>query len=155
MKEEPHQTHFMKVESLLPYVIAFSILGSCTPGTTDKPEPAKDEAAKPPVKGPELVGRIASVPQDKRFVLIQSYGKWNGESGQILTTRGPDNRSANLRITGEKLAEFAAADVQSGEVQTGDAVYSQHVPKPVNDTAPAEVALPQGLPAAENVQKNN
>ena len=81
--------------------------------------------------GPKLVGRIASVPADKRFVLIQSYGPWEIETGRILTTRGPDERTANLRTTGEKLGEFAAADLQSGTVEVGDAVYSQHVPKPV------------------------
>jgi hypothetical protein len=86
-----------------------------------------------------------------------------GETGQILTTRGPENRTANLRTTGEKLGEFAAADIQSGAVEPGDAVYLQHVPKPVTPTPPREPALPPLIPdenpveaaAIENVQKNN
>jgi hypothetical protein len=118
-----------------------------------------DEKPKPVAEGPKLVGRIASVPADKRFVLIQSYGKWEVESGRILTTRGLDDRTANLRTTGETLGEFAAADLQSGTVEVGDAVYSQHVPKPVETPTGSETVQPPAeLPAnppAGNVQKNN
>ncbi len=116
---------------------------------------AEEEQKQPIVAGPELVGRIASVPADKRFVLIQSYGKWRGETGQILTTRGPDERTANLRTTGEKLGEFAAADVQSGTVEPGDAVYFQHVPKPVTPLSPAETSQTEENALIEDVQKNN
>jgi hypothetical protein len=92
-----------------------------------KPEETPDNADR---MDPKLVGRIASIPADKCFVLIQSYGKWNVETGAILTTRGTDNQSANLRVTGESLGQFAAADLQSGTLEVGDAVYSRHVPKP-------------------------
>lgn len=110
-------------------------------------------------EGPEMVGRIASIPADKRFVLIQSYGSWNIATGTILTTRGLDDRTANLLVTGEALGQFAAADVQSGSVEIGDAVYSRHVPKPAE--APAISASEPELPenqqteAIGNVQKNN
>jgi hypothetical protein len=124
-----------------------------------KKEKPDDEKPKPVAEGPKLVGRIASVPADKRFVLIQSYGKWQVESGQILTTRGLEDRTANLRATGETLGEFAAADLQSGTVAVGDAVYSQHVPKPVETPASPEPQQPPAeLPANPlpgNVQKNN
>jgi len=130
-------------------------MASCGATKTTKKDAPDDEPKKVPVQGPELVGRIASVPADKRFVLIQSYGKWKGESGQILTTRGPENRTANLRTTGEKLGEFAAADVQSGAVEPGDAVYFQHVPKPVTTPSPPETPQPQGEALIENIQKNN
>lgn len=102
---------------------------SCTATKPAKPETEKPKIA---VEEAKLVGRIASIPADKRFVLIQSYGKWTIESGQILTTRGPNERSANLRTTGETLGEFAAADLQSGAVEVGDAVYFQHSPAPTN-----------------------
>ncbi len=118
-------------------------------------KPAKDEKKTAPVEGPKLVGRIASIPADRRFVLIQSYGKWTVESGQILTTRGPEQRSANLRTTGESLGDFAAADLQSGLVEVGDAVYSRHIPKPVIPAAAAEPSAVQGNAPVENVQKNN
>ena len=91
-----------------------------------------ENSGKPPVattpapKEPRLIGRIATVPANQNFVLIQKYGPWSGEINQVLTTRGPGNRVSNLRLTGEKLGDFAAADVQSGAVEVGDAVY--HLP---------------------------
>lgn len=115
----------------------------------------KKEDAKPKHEAPKLVGRIASIPQDKRFVLIQSYGKWTTPVGAILTTRGPDKRSANLLITGETLGEFAAADLQSGLVEVGDGVYSRHIPKPLTTGNPPETPENQQKPNSENVQKNN
>ena len=138
-------------------IVILGVLGvlSCATNPSKGLDPSKQEAEKSTVKGPEIVGRIASVPADRRFVLIQSYGKWEGESGQILTTRGPENRTANLKVTGEKLGEFAAADLQSGTVEVGDAVYFQHVLKPVTAPTPPEPPLPQGKADSENVQKNN
>ena len=121
-----------------------------------KSDPAPE---KPADEGPQLVGRIASIPADKRFVLIQSYGTWKIQSGTILTTRGLDERSANLLVTGEAMGQFAAADVQSGAAEIGDAVYSRHVPKPpeVPLEAAAEPELPDNQSPSEigKVQKNN
>jgi hypothetical protein len=114
---------------------------------------------KPAAEGPELIGRIASIPADRHFVLIQSYGSWKIEAGTILTTRGLEERTANLLVTGEKLGQFAAADIQSGSVEIGDAVYSQHLPKSV-ETPEVVVSEPE-LPTNQqeekigNVQKNN
>jgi hypothetical protein len=127
---------------------------------------AKTDEEKPPAKpsqAPRIIGRIATIPPGKRFVLIQSYGPWNMEPGTILTTRGPDSRSANLRVTGESLGQFAAADIQAGEVEVGDPVYSRHVPKPPKPEpeTPPEPAKPSENPEnqldlpVENVQKNN
>ena len=131
---------------------AFSclILSSCA-----STQPAKPEPAKTMEEGPKLVGRVASIPAERRFVLIQSYGKWTIESGRILTTRGPDVRAANLRTTGETLGEFAAADLQSGTVEVGDAVYSQHIAKPAEMLTTPELPQPENQALLENVQKNN
>jgi hypothetical protein len=117
-----------------------------TPKPTEKPQ------AKP--QAPRLIGRIASIPADKRFVLIQSYGKWRVETGTILTTRGPDERSANLLTTGESLGEFAAADLQSGLVEVGDAVYSLHIPQRTPPDPTADETNPT-TPTTDNIQKNN
>ena len=130
-------------------------LASCAPTQPDKPKPDEN---KPAEAGPKLVGRIASIPADKRFVLIQSYGKWNVETDQILTTRGPNERMANLRTTGESLGEFAAADLQSGHLEVGDAVYFQPIRKPTDHSVipiTPEVPQDQNPPPTENVQKNN
>ena len=140
------------MKSRLP--LLFSAIVVCSCGST-KPEKPKEEPKTQDVEAPKLVGRIASIPADKRFVLIQSYGKWDVESGRILTTRGPDDRTANLRTTGESISEFAAADLQSGSVEVGDAVYSQHVAKPAPLLTTPEVPQLQSETPLENVQKNN
>lgn len=95
---------------------------------------------------PKLVGRIASIPPERKFVLIQSYGPWDTPMGTILTTRGEQDRTANLLFTGEKLGHFAAADIQSGTVERGDAVYSRHVPKPSDESLPtaSDGPMPSG-----------
>jgi hypothetical protein len=145
-----HQAPFMKLNPAV-LLAAFSclVISSCASTQSEKPEPVKSVQ-----EGPKLVGRVASIPADRRFVLIQSYGKWNIESGRILTTRGPDDRTANLRTTGETLGEFAAADLQSGTVEVGDAVYSQHVAKPAELLTTPELSQPQTEALPENVQKN-
>jgi len=96
-------------------------------GLGKKPKP------EDPPPQPTLVGRIASIPADRRFVLIQSYGKWEVTSGSVLVTRGLDARTANLLATGESLGQFAAADLQSGTVEVGDAVL---LPPPISKKKP-------------------
>ncbi len=130
-------------------------ISSCAALKLNKSEAKKEDIPKEKTEAPKLVGRIASIPRDKRFVLIQSYGKWTVDTGSILTTRGPDDRSANLLATGESLGEFAAADLQSGLVEVGDAVYSRHVPKPVTLLVAPEAPETQQTAPFENVQKNN
>lgn len=141
-------------------LICFSAFAFTLPACSLFKSGKQDSAEKKPVpEGPELIGRIALIPTGKRFVLIQSYGSWNIEAGTILTTRGLDDRTANLLVTGEKLGQFAAADIQSGTVEIGDAVYSQHVPKPAETPAIVgkEPELPENQQKEENgnVQKNN
>lgn len=161
---DPRQNPFMKPARFLG--LAALALTGCGAFKSNKPEKPEKSGESPKSEAPKLVGRIASIPADRRFVLIQSYEKWNVEAGTILTTRGPDARTANLLATGESLGQFAAADLQSGLVEVGDAVYSRHVPKPpqpAESTAPAEPAkeTPLELPEDqlkhefENVQKNN
>jgi hypothetical protein len=82
------------------------------------------------VMRPRLVGRVASVPADKRFILIQSYGDWKVATGTILIAHGAGGSTANLLATGEVMGQYAAADVQSGEVHRGDAVYMRELIKP-------------------------
>ncbi len=93
-------------------------LASCVDKTaeTSPPIPKKEEA--------RLVGRIASVNKDPDFVLIQSYGSWKVQTGVILATFGSNGRAANLKVTGEKTGQFAAADIQSGTLEIGDSVYT-------------------------------
>ena len=141
------------IPSVLMIACASAALCSCAGSTAPAAEPAAKKEEKP--EAPKLVGRVASIPADKRFVLIQSYGKWSVETGAILTTRGPDDRSANLLATGESLGEFAAADLQSGLIEVGDAVYSRHLPQPAEWLTTPESPQDQAIAPPENVQKNN
>ena len=141
----------MKSSSTIVLAVLF-LVGGCA---TTKPKSDKPAEKKAVVEPPKLVGRIASIPADKRFVLIQGYGNWEADSGRILTTRGPDDRTANLKTTGERIGEFAAADLQSGTVEVGDAVYSQHIVKPPELSTTPELPESQPEAAVENVQKNN
>lgn len=86
-----------------------------------------------------LIGRVASMPMDKRFVLVQTYEPSSFEAGAILTTRGDGERTANLKVTGEKLGQFLAADIQAGEIEVGDGVFSLPVlqPNAEEKTSPA------------------
>ncbi len=99
---------------------------------------ADSEASKkPPDAVPQLVGRVASIPPGKSFLLIETFGEWRVADGAILITRGADERSANLLVTGERLGQFAAADIQAGQAQVGDAVMLLPAP-PAKIEPPAE-----------------
>ncbi|RYD34280.1 MAG: hypothetical protein EOP87_09520 [Verrucomicrobiaceae bacterium] len=95
---------------------------------------------------PRLVGRVASVPSDKRFILIQSYGDWKIASGTILIAQGTEGRTANLLATGEVMGQYAAADVQSGDVRPGDAVYMREFAKAASAENPAAPGTPPETP---------
>jgi len=113
---------------------------------------ATDEEAIPVTKTgelmrPRLVGRVASVPSDNRFILIQSYGDWKVAAGTVLIAHGTDGRTANLLATGEAMGQYAAADVQSGEVQRGDSVYSRDLTKSVTpDPSATTTGTPEVAP---------
>jgi hypothetical protein len=100
-------------------ILSLFCLSSCADKPTPTPPPTekKDEDSR-------LIGRIASIQRLDNFVLIQSYGTWKIETGTILATVGPDDRVANLKVTGEKIGQFAAADIQSGTLEIGDSVYT-------------------------------
>ena len=143
----------MRVKPRFSYLLTIALLiAACSPTPV---VPARKEEKKPAVAVPQLVGRIATVPPDKRFVLIQSYGPWKVESGSVLTTRGADNRAANLRTTGETMGDFAAADFQSGNLQVGDAVYFQSFAKPQIEPTPLEATKSQRPTIQSDLEKNN
>lgn len=81
-----------------------------------------------------LSGRVQSVNEEARFVLIRRYGPWKVGEGELVESRG-DGRSANLVPTGEKLGEHIAADIRGGNVEVGDAVYIRQISKSTQDQA--------------------
>ena len=110
-------------------------------------------------QAPELIGRIASVLADGGFVLIQKLGAKELPGGTVLTSRGTEDRAANLLVTGESLGQFAAADVRTGHVQVGDGVYSHHspAPQPTPETAGENTEGIENkiVTEDESAQKNN
>jgi len=113
------------------------VCGPCSCSSSAPREKRHDKTDKKPQA--KLVGRIASISADKKFVTIQSYGAWEVAAGSILTTQGPDQRVANLRCSGEKLGQYAAADIQAGLPQTGDAVFF----RPAEPSTPGATAPPK------------
>ena len=116
-------------------------------------------------KGPDqiIVGRIASFSKSGKFVLIQKFGTGTLPKGIIYQSRGPDGRTASLRPSGERVRDFFAADLVSGEVEKGDAVIAYQnqdkkeeakdgeiEPEEENDEESEEKAEDAGLP--EEVQ---
>lgn len=130
--------------------VALGTACSCAAWKRNGAEPDKTPT-QPAATAPELIGRIASVPKAQGFALIQTYGPWRAAIGTILTTRGPHQRSANLRVTGESLGRFAAADIQSGSVEVGDAVYSHHLPKPETNPAETPAEAPASIPPLDEL----
>ncbi|MEI8039531.1 MAG: hypothetical protein WCJ14_14190, partial [Verrucomicrobiota bacterium] len=126
------------MKSLLPLWICALGLATLPACSWWHSHPSAKKPDQPAPAAPKLIGRVASIPADKRFVLIQRYGTGKIEVGTVLTTRGPDERTANLLVTGESLGQFTAADVQSGLLDIGDAVYSRHVPTPATPPTAAE-----------------
>jgi len=120
----------------------FLFLASCA-GTPEKLQ-AKPESGNTEETKPTLVGRVSSIPADRKFILIQAYGNWKIPTGAILATLGPNGRAANLRVTGEKLGQFAAADIQSGNLEVGDGVYTT-ITRPASDPSQDTEAPPEEL----------
>ena len=96
-----------------------SLLLACCAAKKDGQPPKKEE----PQQVLRLVARVESRPGNKDFVLLESYGKWTLADGEMLFAYGSDGRVATLMTSGEKLGQFVAADVKSGKVEIGDAVY--------------------------------
>jgi hypothetical protein len=91
---------------------------ACGVGEDEEPE-------APATTAPRLVGRIASVHRSEGFALVENLGNLKLEQGLLLSTRGEERRTATLVVSGERLERFAAADIKSGDVSVGDAVYAR------------------------------
>jgi len=122
-------------------------------GLIKKPaKPEKDDGRPRSV----LVGRIASIATHGGFVLIQSYGNWSVAQGTALWS-GDEEHLAALQVTGEKLGQFAAADIRSGTPTVGDAVYQRKTPdhKPVDPVPTTGKPAPKTEPAVKLEQSGS
>ena len=89
-------------------------LNSCSPTAPVEPEEPTQ---------PRYVGQVASIHAAQGFVLIRRAPGVVLSPGTILISRGPGDRVANLRISGETLGQMCAADIQSGTPEIGDSVH--------------------------------
>ena len=129
----------------------FLLLAACAEKEKSEEPKAKPKAEAETIR---LVARVQSRPGGKDFVLLESYGKWTLAEGALLYAYGNDGRTASLELTGEKLGQFVAADIKSGQVEIGDAVYHRAKPPEakVDATpaeAPAEAPAAPAIPAVE------
>ena len=110
---------------------------------------------QPKTETTKLVARVQSRPGGKDFVLLEAYGKWTYVDGVNLYSYGEGGRTAALVTSGEKLGQFVAADLKSGTVEIGDAVY--HRPQRINEENPQadEVAAIPSAPTAPPSDTNS
>ncbi len=109
------------------FLLPLLLLTSCGSLKEDEePEDKKEEKATGPKK--RIIGRIASVSRAGEFVLIQKFGPGALPKNTIYQSQGPAGRSASLKPSGERVRDFYAADLVSGNVEKGDAVvgYPDH-----------------------------
>ena len=80
-----------------------------------------------------LAGRVERVERKSGYVLIRRFGAWRyNATDEVVESHGMD-RTANLLPTEESLGEHVAADIRSGDVQVGDAVFIKKI-KTVQNT---------------------
>jgi len=104
------------------------------------------------VKANRLAGRVQTVNKASGFVLIRRYGPWRVGQHEVVVSQA-EGRSANLLPSGEKLGEHIAADIQSGDVEVGDAVYIRQMAKNSESLTTKESRLsgnPKNIPPPEN-----
>lgn len=58
---------------------------------------------------------------------MEGFGSLKLGEGLLLSTRGQEERTATLVVSGERLGRFAAADLKAGDVAVGDAVYARPI----------------------------
>lgn len=116
------------------------LLSSCSLFGKKEDEKPKEKPAKS-----SLVGRVASIPAGHDFVLIESYGSWDVPDGGLLSGIGTEGRTSNLVATGEKMGQFAAADIRSGLAKIGDPVYYRPIAEPKDASAPLAGEKPKEL----------
>jgi hypothetical protein len=103
-------------------LLPFLFLISCGSSPDQEDEKEKEKKKTGPEK--RIIGRVFSVQNAGEFVLIQKFGTGTLPDGFIYQSQGPDGRTASLRPSGERVRDFYAADLVSGDAKKGDAVLS-------------------------------
>ena len=98
--------------------ITWSILAltGCAPGTSPKAPAAA-------AIGPRVVGEVAVVDEEKRFVLIDlDSNLYVPAPGAALRTTNATGETAHLKASPEQKRPFVAADIIDGDPAVGDQV---------------------------------
>ncbi|MFT5906629.1 MAG: NAD(P)-dependent dehydrogenase (short-subunit alcohol dehydrogenase family) [Cryomorphaceae bacterium] len=102
-----------------------AMLGVCVLSSCAGNKPVEVEEVEP--QRDKMVARVASVNLTANYVLIQRFGRLVIPENSILYTLGSsaaeNNNAASIKVTGERLGQFLAADIMSGELVVGDGVY--------------------------------
>ncbi len=112
-------------------ITIITLFGSCLLYSCAGEKPVVEEKIDEPELD-KLVARVASVNKEANYVLIQRYGKLVVPEDSVLYTLGVDGHAASIKVTGERLGQFLAADIVSGELIVGDAVYLRNLEKKAN-----------------------
>ncbi len=95
------------------------------------PEIKKDE-------GRRVIGRVASVSAEGKFVLIQKYRPGKLPENTLFQSHGISGSQGSLKPTGERVRDFFAADIISGNTVIGDAVTGLPMVSKEPKTSPVE-----------------
>ena len=77
----------------------------------------------------QVAGEIVSVHKAEGFVLIRRFRSGGGfQEGDVVGSLSAQGTTASLKITGERLGRFIAADIQEGMPAKGDLVTVRRLP---------------------------
>jgi len=99
------------------------------PAGTKKEAKTKKEGKpkKTPVaRAPVVVGTIAVVNREDRFVLIDATAYSAASPGDSLTCLSSAKEVSTVRVSSERRPPFLIADIVAGKPQVGDRVFSPH-----------------------------
>ncbi|NNM30410.1 MAG: hypothetical protein HKO57_12890 [Akkermansiaceae bacterium] len=121
---------------------------ACGTDRRESPDTAGTEGPAPAAPGVQVVGEVASVHTSEGFVLIRRTGRRSLPTTLAYFSVAKDGRTASLRLTGERLGRFFAADIQDGQPVAGDLVVARGVlPESTPAVTPAGPMRPQNRPA--------
>jgi hypothetical protein len=82
-----------------------------------------EDGEAPGISSMRVVGEIASVHPNEKFVLIKRYFQGGGfGEGTLIASVSPGGVTSSLVLTGETLGRYHAADIQEGSPSNGDVV---------------------------------
>jgi len=133
------------MKALIP--LLFITLSSCSHFKKSADAETDEVVKKEPRR--KIHGRIASVSEAGKFVLIQKYGPGRLPKNTLFQSAGVSGSQANLRPTGERVRDFFAADILSGEAEIGDAVTGFAIARTASDSSPSVTPeTPKSPPSA-------